>query len=182
VHRSRHPKQKAEGPARPRADHPAKLSVEEAHEVIETLNSRRFMDKAPAQAWAVLLDEGTYLCSISTMYRLLRAEGLTGERRRQATHPSRVRPELVADGPDQIWSWDITKLKGPVKGVTYDLHAPRSQAHLYFRALHALEIPCCLHLCFLLIMSGIVGFDRYVTPLRGTGGNRDADSERGSDR
>jgi putative transposase len=122
VHRSRHPKPKLEGPARPRADHPAKLSAEEAHQVIETLNSRRFMDKAPAQAWAVLLDEGTYLCSISTMYRLLRAEGLTGERRRQATHPARVKPELVADGPDQVWSWDITKLKGPVKGVSYDLY------------------------------------------------------------
>ncbi|MEO5874578.1 MAG: IS3 family transposase [Streptosporangiaceae bacterium] len=121
VHRARHPKPRAEGPTRPRADHPAKLSAEEAHEVIETLNSRRFMDKAPAQAWATMLDEGTYLCSISTMYRLLRAEGLTGDRRRQATHPAKVKPELVATGPDQVWSWDVTKLKGPVKGVTYCL-------------------------------------------------------------
>ncbi|WP_443078753.1 hypothetical protein [Streptosporangium sp. NBC_01495] len=67
--------------------------------MIETLNSRRFIDKAPAQVWAVLLDEGTYLCSISTMYRLLRAEGMTGDRRAQATHPAKVKPELVADGP-----------------------------------------------------------------------------------
>jgi putative transposase len=106
---------------RPRADHPAKLSAAEAHEVIETLNSRRFIDKAPAQAYAILLDEGTYLCSISTMYRLLRAEGMTGDRRAQATHPAKVKPELLATGPDQVWSWDVTKLKGPIKGVTYCL-------------------------------------------------------------
>lgn len=90
--------------------------------MIETLNSRRFIDKAPAQVWAVLLDEGTYLCSISTMYRLLRADGMTGDRRAQATHPAKVKPELVADGPDQVWSWDITKLKGPEKGVVYNLY------------------------------------------------------------
>ncbi|WP_443075356.1 IS3 family transposase [Streptosporangium sp. NBC_01469] len=121
VHRSRNPRP---GPpvARPRPAHPAKLSREEAHEVIETLNSRRFIDKAPAQVWAVLLDEGTYLCSISTMYRLLRAEGMTGDRRAQATHPAKVKPELVADGPGQVWSWDITKLKGPEKGVVYNLY------------------------------------------------------------
>ena len=68
------------------------------------------------------LDEGLYLGSVSTMYRLLRAAGPVRERRAQATHPARVRPELVADGPDQVWSWDITKLKGPVRGLYYDAY------------------------------------------------------------
>src|SRR5690606_19046499 len=75
-----------------------------------------------AQVWATLLDEGVYLCSVRTMYRLLAAAGQTGDRRRQATHPPRVRPELVADGPGQVWSWDITRLKGPAKGVYFDLY------------------------------------------------------------
>ena len=70
----------------------------------------------------MLLDEGVYLCSIRTMYRLLAAAGQIGDRRRQATHPPRVRPELVADGPGQVWTWDITKLKGPAKGVYFDLY------------------------------------------------------------
>jgi putative transposase len=70
----------------------------------------------------VLLDEGAYLGSISTMYRLLRSFGEVRERRRQATHPPRVRPELVAHGPNAVWSWDITKLKGPTKGTYYDLY------------------------------------------------------------
>jgi putative transposase len=81
----------------------------------------RFVDAAPAQAWAILLDEGTYLASESTMYRLLRANGEGGERRRQATHPARTIPELVADEPNRVWSYDVTKLKGPRRGVHYDL-------------------------------------------------------------
>jgi putative transposase len=81
----------------------------------------RFVDAAPAQAWATLLDEGTYLASQSTMYRLLRANGESGERRRQATHPPRTIPELVADEPNRVWSYDVTKLKGPRRGVHYDL-------------------------------------------------------------
>lgn len=85
------------------------------------LRSPRFVDKAPAQVWATLLDEGRYLCSISTMYRLLRREGEVRERRAQATHPAKVRPELVATTPDAVWSWDITKLRGPDRGVYYDL-------------------------------------------------------------
>ena len=78
------------------------------------LNAERFADKSPAQAWAVLLDEGIYLASVSTMYRVLRAADQVRERRAQAAHPARARPELTADGPSQVWSWDITKLKGPV--------------------------------------------------------------------
>ncbi|MFJ9369421.1 IS3 family transposase, partial [Nocardia sp. NPDC101769] len=85
------------------------------------LRENRFVDKSPAHVWAVLLDEGRYLCSISTMYRILRGAGEVRERRRQATHPARARPELVATGPNQVFSWDITKLKGPHKGVYFDL-------------------------------------------------------------
>ncbi len=70
----------------------------------------------------MLLDEGTYLASRSTMHRVLRAAGQSGERRRQATHPPRVKPELLATAPGQVWSWDITKLRGPERGVYYDLY------------------------------------------------------------
>jgi len=86
------------------------------------LNSERFADKSPLQVWAVLLDEGVYIASVSSMYRVLRAAGQVRERRRQASHPPRVRPELVADGPDQVWTWDITKLKGPWRGIYFDLY------------------------------------------------------------
>ena len=72
--------------------------------------------------WATLLDEGTYLCSQSSMHRILRANGAAGERRSQATHPPRAIPELVATRPGQVWSWDITKLRGPQRGVYFDLY------------------------------------------------------------
>lgn len=75
----------------------------------------------PGQVWATLLDEGDYLGSESTMYRLLRAHGETGERRRQATHPPRTIPQLVATAPKEVWSYDATALKGPTGGVHYDL-------------------------------------------------------------
>lgn len=103
-------------------DAPAALSEDERGRVLAVLNSARFVDKAPAQVWATLLDEGLYLCSISTMYRLLRGCGQVRERRRQATHAARVRPELVARGPNQVFTWDITKLKTAVKGVYHDLY------------------------------------------------------------
>lgn len=108
--------------ARPRPVPVNKLSQAERAQVLAALTSEEFADKSVAQAWATLLDEGTYLCSMSTMHRILRENGMAGERRRQATHPSRKRPELVATGPGQVWSWDITKLKGPVRGVYYDLY------------------------------------------------------------
>ena len=72
--------------------------------------------------WATLLDEGVYLCSQSTMHRILRAKGASGERRRQATHPAKKKPELIATAPVQVWSWDITKLQGPTRGVFYQLY------------------------------------------------------------
>jgi putative transposase len=110
------------GPPAPRCSPPNKLSDAEFDELLDVLNSADFVDLAPAQVWAILLDAGTYLASISTMYRVLRSKGEIRERRRQATHPARVRPELVARGPNQVWSWDISKLKGPSKGVYYDLY------------------------------------------------------------
>jgi putative transposase len=86
------------------------------------LDSDRFADKSPAQAWAVLLDEGCYYCSIRTMYRVLESRDEVRERRAQAVHPPRVRPELVADGPDHVWTWDITKLKSQWRGLYFDLY------------------------------------------------------------
>ena len=109
-------------PPKPCPSPPNKLSDEEAEAVLSVLNSPRFVDCSPAQAYYVLLDEGTYIASVSTFYRLLRAKGEVRERRRQASHPPRVRPELVARRPNEVWSWDITKLKGPLKGVWYDLY------------------------------------------------------------
>ncbi|MRH93649.1 IS3 family transposase, partial [Nocardia sp. SYP-A9097] len=109
------------GPVRAPAPHPAALTDTERHHVLSVLRQDRFVDKSPAHVWAVLLDEGRYLCSISTMYRILRANNEIRERRRQASHPPRARPELVATGPNQVFSWDITKLKGPHKGLYYDL-------------------------------------------------------------
>jgi putative transposase len=89
---------------------------------VDTLNSERFCDKAPAQVWATLLDEGTYLASVSTMYRLLRERAQVRERRAQARRPAMVKPELVATAPNQVWSWDITKLAGPYKWTWFQLY------------------------------------------------------------
>ena len=110
------------GPPAPRCSPPNKLTDAECDALLAVLHSPAFVDLAPAQVWAILLDAGTYMASISTMYRVLRGEGEVRDRRRQATHPARVRPELVARGPNQVWSWDISKLKGPAKGVYYDLY------------------------------------------------------------
>jgi transposase InsO family protein len=127
------------GPRRPPAAHPAALSELEQARVLGVLRSQRFVDKSPAQIWATLLDEGTYLCSVSTMYRLLREHGEVRERRAQATHPPRAKPELVATGPSQVWTWDATKLKGPDRGVYYDLFV---MLDIYSRkAVHWLVVP-----------------------------------------
>ena len=101
---------------------PRALSNAERARVLEVLNSQRFADMAPAQVYATLLDEGVYLCSESTMYRILREKNQTGDRRRQATHPPKVKPELVAHQPNSVWSWDITKLHGPAKWTYYYLY------------------------------------------------------------
>ena len=112
-------------PAVERAPRPAPcnaLTAAERAHVLAVLTCERFVDKSVAQVWATLLDEGTYLCSISTMHRILRANHAAGERRSQATHPPRTIPELLATKPGQVWSWDITKLRGPTRGVYYDLY------------------------------------------------------------
>jgi hypothetical protein len=83
------------------------------------LHSDRFVDAAPAEVWATLFDEGVYLGSQSTFYRLLSQAVEVRERRRQAAHPAKVKPELVANGPNTVWSWDITKLLGPAKWTYY---------------------------------------------------------------
>jgi putative transposase len=101
---------------------PRALTQPEQRKVLDVLHSPRFVDVAPAQVWATLLDEGVYLASISTFYRLLGRAGESGERRRQATHPARVKPELVATAPNQVWSWDITKLHGRAKWTSYHLY------------------------------------------------------------
>jgi len=101
---------------------PRALSQLEQQQVLDTLRSERFCDQAPAQVVASLLDQGRYLCSVRTMYRLLRRHGEVRERRDQLRHPSYPRPELLATGPNQLWSWDITKLPGPSKWTHFHLY------------------------------------------------------------
>ncbi len=98
------------------------LSQEERQAVLALLRSPAYADLAVAQIWAILLDEGTYLCSQSTMHRLLREAGESRDRRRQRTHPAKVKPHLVARAPLQVWSWDITKIPGPTRGTYYDCY------------------------------------------------------------
>ena len=101
---------------------PNALSAGEREELLAVLDSPRFADKAPRQVWAILIDEGAYLASVSTMYRLLREAEQVRERRAQAAHPARKKPELIASAPHEVWSWDITKLAGPFRGVYYHLY------------------------------------------------------------
>jgi putative transposase len=89
---------------------------------LDALNSERFVDQAPAEVYATLLDEGVYLCSQRTMYRTLAKEGQVRERRAQLQHPTYKRPELLARQPNEVWSWDITKLLGPAKWTYYYLY------------------------------------------------------------
>lgn len=98
------------------------LAKSEKQEVLDVLHEDRFMDMPPAQVWAHLLDEGKYLCSIRTMYRILDANAEVRERRNQLKHPNYEKPELLAVRPNETWSWDITKLKGPVKWTYYYLY------------------------------------------------------------
>jgi putative transposase len=91
--------------------------------VLDVLHAERFVDRAPAEVVATLLDEGRYVCSERTMYRLLAANEEVRERRRQRRHPEYPKPEWLATGPNQVWSWDITKLRGPVKWLWFYLYA-----------------------------------------------------------
>jgi len=101
---------------------PRALSEQDRADLLEVLHSERFVDKAPAEVYATLLDEGRYMGSIRTMYRLLHSEGEVRERRNQLIHPHPARPQLCAKGPNQVWSWDITKLPGPAKWTYYYLY------------------------------------------------------------
>src|SRR5208337_1401575 len=98
------------------------LGPAERESVLACLHQERFQDRSPAAVYATLLDEGQYLCSIRSMYRLLEKRGESRERRDQLTHPPYKKPELLATAPNQLWSWDITKLLGPVKWTYFYLY------------------------------------------------------------
>lgn len=114
--------QKPRRAPKPRPTPPRAITADERADVLAILDSDRFADKAPRQVYAELLDDGKYRCSVSTMYRILRAEDQVRERRHQRRLPAYVKPELVARAPNQVWSWDITKVPGPVRGVYYSLY------------------------------------------------------------
>ena len=127
---NRHRRQDGEGRARPRPPrerrerrpHPARLTNIEKDAIVAVLCEERFCDLAPAQVYMTLLDEGTYLCSERQMYRVLAERGLVRERRRGHVHQNYTTPRLVATAPNQVWTWDITALRGPTKGVRYFLY------------------------------------------------------------
>ena len=121
LYRRRNPSQGTESactkPRQPRA-----LNTKERRKVLDLLHSPRFVDKPPAAVYASLLDEGKYHCSVRTMYRILHDNDEVRERRNQLRHPNYKKPELLASGPNQVWSWDITKLLGPTKWAYYHLY------------------------------------------------------------
>jgi len=120
LYRRRQPQEAA--PKAPRPKPPNALAPQERQTVLDTLHSGPFVDKAPTEVYATLLDEGTYLCSPRTMYRILDGEDEVRERRDQARHPKYKKPELLATAPNQVHSWDITKLRGPVKWSYFYLY------------------------------------------------------------
>jgi putative transposase len=140
------------GPPAPRPAPARALAAEERATILEVLHSERFVDAAPAAVVATLLDEGTYLASERTLYRILASADEVRERRAQLRHPTYARPELLATGPNELWSWDITKLRGPATWTYYQLYvildvfsryvpgwmvAPRESAVLAERLLEA---------------------------------------------
>ena len=106
----------------PRPKPPRSLSEQERQQVLDVLHSEPFADKAPAEVYAALLDQGQYLCSIRTMYRVLDSQQEVRERRDQLRRPTYHKPQLVATAPNQVWSWDITKLLGPAKWTYFHLY------------------------------------------------------------
>ncbi len=120
IYRRRRPP--APRPSRPRPKPARALSEPERQKVLAELHSERFVDCAPAQVWATLLDEGRYLASERTMYRILAAQGEGGERRNQLVHPPYNKPELLAKRVNEVWSWDISKLRGPAKWTYFYLY------------------------------------------------------------
>jgi len=120
IYRRRCPPERPPKRARPTPERA--LSAQERAEVLAELHSERFVDSAPEQVWATLLEEKRYLASPRTMYRLLAGEGEVKERRKQLVHPAYTKPELLAQRPNQLWSWDITKLFGPAKWTYFYLY------------------------------------------------------------
>jgi putative transposase len=121
LYRRRNPAQPA-NETRAKNRQPRALDAEQRQAVLDVLHSERFVDRAPAAVFAALLDEGVYHCSTRTMYRILQDADEVRERRNQLRHPSYKKPELLATGPNQVWSWDITKLLGPAKWTYYYLY------------------------------------------------------------
>ena len=105
-----------------RSSPPRSLSGQERETVLEQLNCERFVDQAPAEVYATLLDEGQYLCSVRTMYRILDEHQQVRERRNQLSHPGYQKPELLATASNQVWSWDITKLLGSAEWTYFYLY------------------------------------------------------------
>jgi len=114
-------KDEAAEPIAPTRPSPRRLTQEEELRVLEILNSQRFRDSAPGEVYATILDEGKHICSERTMYRILARHGMT-KQRRQSSPRNYKKPELLATRPNQLWSWDITKLKGPTKWTYYYLY------------------------------------------------------------
>jgi putative transposase len=110
------------GPRAPRRAPPRRLADAERRRVLDVLHEPRFVDLAPAQVFATLLEQGRYLCSVRTMHRILAENSEVRERRDQLRHPAYAKPELLATGPNQLWSWDITKMLGPAKWTYYYLY------------------------------------------------------------
>jgi putative transposase len=121
LHRLRYPPTPSPEP-RQQPSPPRALTPEERATVLGHLHAERFQDRSPAEVYATLLDEGVYCCSLRTLYRILAHEGEVRERRDQLTHPAYQKPQLLATGPNQLWSWDITKLLGPVKWTYFYLY------------------------------------------------------------
>jgi putative transposase len=121
IYRRRRPREPR--PPRPRPAPERALSEPERNAVLEVLHSERFVDLSPEETYATLLDEGTYLCSTRTMYRLLATKhGGVRDRRDQLTHPAYAKPELLAERPNELWSWDVSKLKGPATWTWFYLY------------------------------------------------------------
>ena len=112
----------APGHQQPRPTPARALCASERAHVLDVLASPRFVDRSPAEVVATLLDEGRYLCAERTMYRILAANQPVRERRNQRSHPCYTKPELVATGPNQTWSWDITRLRGPKRWTSFYLY------------------------------------------------------------
>ena len=120
-YRHQHDRQRASVASRPKAPKNA-LSSEERQQVLDILHSERFIDKTPYEAFNTLIDKGEYYCSPRTMYRVLEEQGETLDRRKQRNHRDAIKPELIATKPNEVWSWDITKLLGQQKWQYYYLY------------------------------------------------------------